>query len=122
MLFFSLLSCEEGNTYKQGKILYENFCENCHMADGTGLEAVIPPLANSDFLQKNQHLLPCMIENGVNGEMVVNGVTFNTEMPGTPQLTEFEITNVINYINTAWGNNYPIQKHLPVREALTKCK
>ena len=92
------------------------------MEDGSGLVEVIPPLAGSDYLIKYPEKLPCMIRYGISGKMEVNGKTYNTEMPGAPQLTEFEITNVINYVNTAWGNNYPIAKHLEIRAALEKCE
>ena len=91
------------------------------MDDGSGLVDVIPPLAGSDYLILNVDKLPCLIRNGIVGEMVVNGRTYNTEMPGVPQLTEFEITNVINYINTSWGNDFEIVKHLDVRKALGEC-
>jgi hypothetical protein len=42
-------------------------------------------------------------------------------MAGIPQLTDFEITNVINYINTAWGNDYGYTKITEVQEALKDC-
>ena len=32
-----LAGCEP-YPYKQGKFLYTKFCENCHMADGSGLK------------------------------------------------------------------------------------
>lgn len=115
------ISCEEKNPYNQGKIMYENFCENCHMEDGSGLAQVIPPLAGSDYLLKYPEKLPCLIRAGIKGEMVVNGITYDTEMPGVPRLSEFEITNIINYINTAWGNTVPIEKHTNVRNALKEC-
>lgn len=79
---FAVSSCEEKNPYIQGKILYENFCANCHMEDGTGLVEVIPPLAGSDYLVKFPEKLPCMIRKGISGEMTVNGKIYNTEMPG----------------------------------------
>ena len=113
--------CQE-QPYQQGQILYKNFCENCHMEDGAGLQGIIPPLAGSDFLAANQELMPCLIRKGYKGEMVVNGRTYNTEMQGIKELTEFEITNVINYINTAWGNDLEIVKHLDVRAALEACE
>lgn len=115
------LSCEV-KTYEHGEILYNNFCANCHMEDGSGLEGVIPPLAGADFLGKYSDQIPCIISKGIKGPMTVNGREYNTEMMGIPQLTEFEITNVINYINTAWGNDFEIVKHLEVREALKKCE
>ena len=116
------VSCQQKNPYNHGRILYENFCANCHMEDGTGLKEVIPPLANADYLINYTDNLPCLIRKGFKGEMIVNGISYNTEMPGVPQLTEFEITNVINYINTAWGNDNPITKHAAVRQALSKCE
>ena len=119
---FPKIGCINKNPYTHGKILYENFCANCHMEDGTGLVEVIPPLAGADYLGLYAEKLPCLIRNGIKGKMIVNGKEYSTEMPGVPQLTEFEITNVINYINTSWGNNFKIVKHLDVRSALGKCE
>lgn len=121
LLSFAFFACDD-NPYVQGQILYKNFCENCHMEDGTGLQGIIPPLAGSDYLAANQGLLPCLIRNGYKGEMIVNGRIYNTEMQAIKELTEFEITNVINYINTAWGNDIEIVKHLDVRAALEACE
>ncbi len=122
LVLFVSNACQNENPYTQGKILYENFCSNCHMDDGTGLINIIPPLAGADYLQINQDKLPCIIRAGMKGNVVVNGKIYSTEMPGVPQLTEFEVTNVINYINSAWGNNYGVVKHLEVREALNSCE
>ncbi|MBI1224195.1 MAG: c-type cytochrome [Bacteroidetes bacterium] len=116
-----LASCET-YPYQQGKILYTNFCENCHMADGTGLVGVIPPLAGADFLTKNGEAVPCIIRNGIKGDLDVNGRIYSTEMAGIERLTEFEITNIINYIHTSWGNEIPIVEHLQVREWLKPCE
>ncbi len=91
-----LLGCDE-NPYNQGEYLYGNFCANCHMEDGTGLETLIPPLANSDMVRDHPGVLPCIVRNGIKGRLVVNGKVFNTEMEGIPALTEFEITNILNY-------------------------
>jgi mono/diheme cytochrome c family protein len=123
LLFSSALSffaCDE-NPYTQGKILYENFCSNCHMDDGSGLQGVIPPLAGADFVKNNPEQLPCIIKQGMSGKITVNGKEYDSVMTGAPQLTEFEITNIINYVNTAWGNNFPIVRHETVRAALKSC-
>ncbi|MEK7257174.1 MAG: cytochrome c, partial [Bacteroidota bacterium] len=94
----------------------------CHMDEGTGLQGIIPPLAGADFLTIRKDELPCIIRKGLKGEITVNGKKYSTEMPGSPALTEFEITNVINYINHAWGNDFGVVKHETVREALKKCE
>ena len=118
---FACTSCDQ-YPYQQGKILYTNFCENCHMADGSGLKALIPPLAGADYLSLNGAAIPCIIRSGIKGEMTVNGTTYKTEMAGIERLTEFEITNIINYIHTSWGNDLPIVEHLQVREWLKPCE
>lgn len=127
VLIFSLIfvciyfqNCKD-TPFMHGKIMYENFCESCHMADGMGLEGVIPPLAGADYVQNNQSKLACIIRKGQTGKVIVNGREYNQEMAGVPQLSDFEITNVINYINSAWGNDFGYMKITDVKKALEEC-
>ena len=125
--FCFLLSCMviqngcQQETFVQGEILYKNFCENCHMTDGKGLKGVIPPLANADFVKNHQDQLPCIIRKGMQGKVVVNGKTYDSVMNGEPKLSMFEIANIINYINQAWGNDYGYMKFDEVKRELKKC-
>lgn len=114
-------SCHE-NPYKIGERYYMNLCANCHMEDGTGLELLIPPLAGADFVRNHPERLPCIIRHGMTGKVVVNGVEYEQEMPGTKDLTDFEITNLLNFINKAWGNDYPVVQYELVRKALENCE
>lgn len=117
--FFGFTSCEQ-ETYMQGKRLYEAHCNNCHMEDGIGLAKLIPPLANSDYLKNNQDKIACILRNGQKGEIVVNGVTYNQEMPGK-KYTEVQITNIVNYINHAWGNDYGTVTLEETKKKLNAC-
>lgn len=119
--FISVYSCKD-TPYQQGKILYENFCANCHMDDGSGLEGLIPPLAEADYYKENVLLSACLIRNGMEGPIEVNGRTYNQPMPGTDKLTEFEIANILNYINEAWYDDLPYVKLEDVRAMLESCK
>lgn len=121
LIAFCMYSCDE-TPYKQGAILYENFCASCHMDDGSGLAGNIPPLAQSDYLANHQKELACIIHNGQQGEIIVNGITYNNPMPGVPQLTDFEIANIINYINHAWGNELGFYQIDEVRTNLEQCE
>ena len=121
LLIGSIWSCQQ-EPYQQGKVLYTTHCENCHMADGTGLGGNIPPLAGADYLASEQELISCIIRNGQAGQIVVNGVTYDEEMPGVPDLTDFQIANIINYINHAWGNDYGFVKVEDIRTELENCK
>jgi mono/diheme cytochrome c family protein len=121
LIAFFNSSCDS-NPYKQGKILYENFCANCHMDDGTGLPGNIPPLADSDYLKEDPLRAACIIRYGQEEEIVVNGKVYNQPMEAVPQLSDFEIANVINYINHAWGNDYGFVKLEDIQKRLNDCK
>jgi len=92
---------------KRGESVYAINCANCHMADGTGIPSAIPPLAKSDYLMKDQRRAIRQIIYGAKGEMVVNGVKYNNEMPAQNHLTDQEIADVLNYIQNSWGNKQP---------------
>jgi len=122
LISLSLLQVYCGDTpYQQGKILYNNYCANCHMEDGSGLAGLIPPLAQADYLKENQLYTACIIRYGMEGEIQVNGKTYNQAMDGIGELSEFEITNIINYISHAWGNEYGVVKLENVRAELEAC-
>ena len=121
LLSLTLFNCER-QPHRQGRILYQNFCANCHMDDGSGLAGNIPPLAQSDYVSQNQGQLACIIRNGMEGQVVVNGKTYQNPMAAIPQLSEFEIANILNYINQAWENDYGYLPLKTVRENLERCK
>lgn len=117
----SLPGCQD-QPFKQGEILYTNFCANCHMEDGSGLAGNIPPLAGSDYLKDNPIYTACIIRYGQEDTILVNGITYNQPMAGIDKLSEFEIANVINYINQAWGNDYGFVKLEDIRKQLEDCR
>ncbi len=91
------------------------------MEDGQGLVGNIPPLAGSDKIRKDPAYMSCVIRMGVQGPIEIDGVLYNQAMPGNKDLTEFEITNIINYINQAWGNDFGYTSVGEVREKLDAC-
>ena len=90
---------------ERGQLVYEDFCVNCHMANGEGSPKVFPPLAKSDYLKNNQQASIRGIKYGQSGEIIVNGETYNSVM-AAQGLEDGEITDVMNYINNAWGNSF----------------
>ena len=105
----------------QGQKLYEQHCQSCHMEDGSGLRGLIPPLTKADYLQTHRDELACLIRNGADGPMVVNGIEYNKEMPGVHALREDEITNLLNYIQTNFGNQNKRYTMTEVEEMLEEC-
>lgn len=92
----------------EGKLLYGRHCSSCHLENGEGLRGIIPPLANADYIDQNRDKLACIIRRGMEGPVVVNGITYNQAMPGNEIVTETDITNIINYLHTEF--NSPKQK------------
>ena len=91
------------------------------MDDGSGLQGLIPPLNGSDYLEQNNLFTACIIRYGQVDTIKVNGRTYQNPMPGFSQLSDFEITNVINYINQAWTNDFGYVKLADIRQELESC-
>ncbi|WP_240635607.1 c-type cytochrome [Hymenobacter rigui] len=88
----------------EGAQLYASHCANCHGDQGQGLQRLIPPVAGADFVAQRRADLPCIIRKGLKGPLVVNGVSYNQVMPGHEDLTDSQITNLLNFLQTHWGN------------------
>jgi mono/diheme cytochrome c family protein len=89
--------------FVQGQTLYEKHCSNCHQKNGQGLGRLYPPLASNDFLQNNFEKSLCLMKFGIQGEITVNGKSYNKTMPAIPSLTELEIAEIATYIGNSWG-------------------
>lgn len=100
----ALLSACFTDRQNEGQRLYVTHCASCHGEQGEGLRRLMPPLAGSDYLTKHREALPCLIRQGQRGRIVVNGVTYDQVMPAHDDLTDSQITNILNYVHTAWGN------------------
>lgn len=88
---------------ERGKEIYTDFCINCHLPSGLGQENIYPPLAKSDYLMNNREASIRGVKFGQEGEMVVNGNTFNNTMAPLG-LSDDEVADVMNYITNTWGN------------------
>ncbi len=98
------LSLKSQQYFVQGEKLYVTHCSNCHQKNGTGLGLLFPPVNKSDFMDQNFEKVICLMKNGIEGEIIVNGKQFNKAMPGIPSLTDLEITEITTYIYNKWGN------------------
>jgi mono/diheme cytochrome c family protein len=87
----------------RGTVVYQNQCITCHMEAGDGVEGVYPPLAKSDYLMADKTRSIQQILHGINATIKVNGVSYEAEMPAV-ELTDEELSDVLNYIRNSWGN------------------
>lgn len=107
--------------YTNGKELYDIHCQNCHNSDGKGLQSLIPPLTDSAFLRKNKSKLACIIKYGLTTPVVVNGKTYDSQMPENSQLPDIDIAALVTYITNSFGNNQGLYDAEEATKDLKNC-
>jgi mono/diheme cytochrome c family protein len=86
-----------------GRRLFATVCAACHQPTGQGLPGRFPPLAGSDFLNANKQRAIRVLLNGLQGEVVVNGLKYNNSMPQFP-LGDGDIAAALTYVYNSFGN------------------
>jgi nitrite reductase (NO-forming) len=102
---------------KRGQEVFNATCKNCHQENGQGMPGVYPPLANSDFLAQDTKRAIAIVVNGIDGEMFVNGKKYNLDMPAQTQLSDQQVTDVLNFVRNSWGNKGKAIKAAQVKAA-----
>lgn len=110
------------NKQNEGARLYQEHCSSCHGEQGAGLRRLIPPLAGADYLSVHRAALPCIVRKGQKGPVVVNGVEYNQVMPPHEDLTDSQITNILNFLQQSWGNKGEKYTIREVSELLGACQ
>lgn len=90
-----------------GEAVYNATCFACHKANGQGLDAQAPPLADSDWVNGPADRLIRIALNGVQGPIKVKGVVWNHTMPGlgsSPILNDERMAALLTYVRRSWGN------------------
>jgi len=75
--------------YSAGKDVYVKSCQLCHQENGEGTE-----------------LFPTLKDKACNITTVVSGIDGTAMVSFKDQLTNQQISDVANYINHSWGNNF----------------
>lgn len=88
----------------EGGILFENYCANCHQRNGKGDNNRFPPLVESSYVTGAKNVLIGIILNGLQGEIIVNGKTYNGIMPAHRNvLDDHAIASITTYIRSRFG-------------------
>lgn len=80
---------------------YTSTCSGCHQAGGVGIEGTFPPLADNPNVMDTAYLTDT-IRNGKQGELVVNGVTYNGVMPAFDSLPEDQVDAIVAYVQAGF--------------------
>lgn len=97
-------AANKSDRIERGKTIYETNCMACHQAKGQGIPGAFPPLAKSDYLNKNKQDVIRAVINGLTGKLVVNGKEYNGVMPPW-DLSDEDVANVLTFVYNSWGND-----------------
>lgn len=85
--------------------IFQSTCAACHQATGQGLPGQFPPLAGSSWVTQDPETPVRVMLLGIQGEIEVEGNTFNGVMPSQGHLSDEQIAAVATYIRSSWGND-----------------
>lgn len=106
-----------------GGILYNTYCASCHQRNGQGDNNRFPPLTDSEWVTGDENRLIGVILNGMQGEITVNGVSYNDLMPQHKHLDDLAIASIVTYIRNRFGGiegkKIDVMKVNEVRSALS---
>ena len=89
----------------KGQTLFLANCAACHQATGLGVPGAFPPLVKSIWVTGSEDRLVKAILAGLAGEIEVNGVKYNGNMPNIGAgLKDAQIAHIATYVRQAWGN------------------
>jgi len=117
MKIFSLLLCSLGvliplssaSAEVGGEQAYQR-CAACHMADGSGVPGVFPPLKNRipamAASAEGRRYLTMVVQNGLMGNIVVEDISYYGVMPAQASVYDAKgISVVLNYLAEAIDGN-----------------
>ena len=89
----------------KGEKLFLTNCAACHQATGLGVPGAFPPLVKSVWVTGSEDRIIKAVLAGFAGEIEVNGVKYNGNMPGIGAgLKDSQVAHIITYVRQAWGN------------------
>jgi len=91
----------------EGLILYNSYCATCHQRDGRGDESRYPPLVGSEWVMGDKDKLIKVLLQGLQGNIQVNGKTYNGVMPAHGALLDdHAAASILTYIKARFGKTY----------------
>ena len=103
---------------ENGKALFDTNCSTCHGSNGKGQPGVFPPLAgNHEVTAKDPKPIIHIVLNGLNVPKKIEGQQYNGGMPSWKALSDSDISAILTYVRSAWGNKASAVTEKEVDEA-----
>lgn len=92
----------------RGAILYAEYCQVCHRADGGGVPRIFPALDDNSavYARNADSVLQITLSGGRMPETPHDRMAFT--MPEFSHLSDSDIAEVVNYVRNSWTNQAPM--------------
>ena len=88
-----------------GAKVYQTYCIACHQGDGKGDGARFPPVAGTRWVSGNKQRLISVVLFGLQGEIDVEGKSFNGVMPAHGFLSDEQVGQLLTYLRQNFSNH-----------------
>jgi mono/diheme cytochrome c family protein len=88
----------------KGKEVYTQFCLSCHQPDGDGVPNLNPPLINTSYVLGDKKKLITWVLKGTTDKVEIDGQTYSNNMPPQNFLSDEQLSSVLTYIRSSFGN------------------
>ncbi len=86
-----------------GAALYAETCATCHMADGSGVPDMQPPIRDSPILRGDPQTLIRLILEGPEAVLPKDRPAAQNQMPAFPDFTDAELAALVNHLRHMFG-------------------
>lgn len=101
-----------------GEKTYAGICSSCHQPTGAGIPSAFPPLAghmpNLYNAEGGREYLINVVLYGLQGEIDVDGTSYNSVMTSWASLSDEEIAATLNHELSSWGNDALVNDFSPI--------
>lgn len=97
------LTADELLQYEHGARVYAATCATCHQTHGGGQDGKAPTLRGTQYAVGSDVRLVRILMHGLEGPLVIDGTTWNMEMPRFEGNDE-DLAAVLTYVRRTWGN------------------
>jgi mono/diheme cytochrome c family protein len=98
-----------GDAEKRGAMLYLDNCAACHKPNGQGYDRVFPALAGNPVVEAANPISLASIVLGGSATPITSLTPAQFTMPAFDwRLTDQDVTDVVNFVRTSWGNTASI--------------
>ncbi|MCX8473989.1 MAG: cytochrome c [Sediminibacterium sp.] len=115
LIFLFSNNCSAQNA-EQGKMIFSNYCQSCHQANGKGVPNMNPSLVKAPLIINNNpsKLIDYILKGSQGQKQAVDGEYFPNDMPAQKDLlNDQQLADVIFYIQKQFNSTYNLKKIMP---------